>query len=191
MFPKMRNILGVRQVLLTGVITVEALKMVDLVLVLVVAVVAGAEAKVRQAPALGVVLHPLRARDEACFVRVEESEDVAQGVDLVLLCGRGGGGGGGSVGIRGGVEAVEVPDLASVPVAVGIEVVEVEEGERIEVGDVVFFLGEGQRRCRKVFGNGRGKGCWRRMREGKRASSPAMCTVAQSGAGSRSLALGW
>jgi hypothetical protein len=80
------------------------------------------------------VLHPLLLADCTCVFGVEERENVANCVEFVLLRGLVT-----SVLVWFGVEAVEETDFAGIPVAVGVKVVEDEEGGRIEVMDVVFL----------------------------------------------------
>lgn len=83
MFLEMRNILGMRQVLLGRIRAMEFLKMMDLVLILVVAVMAGPEAKVRQDDAMGAADGVFREGDGAAAVLVEEREHFVD--DLLLF----------------------------------------------------------------------------------------------------------
>lgn len=130
MFPKMCLILLVNQVLLARVLVVKLLEVVDLVLVLVVAVVAGAQAEVGEPDARRRQPHPLVAGDAAGLRRIEEVHDGADDLSLAGVGGRG----------EGFVsQAVEAGDFRGVPVAVGVEVVEGEKGAGVEVGDVMFF----------------------------------------------------
>jgi hypothetical protein len=112
MFLEMRNILRVRQILFLGILSMELLKMVNLILVLVLAVMSWAQAEIGQAPPFVVMPQPLLLGDGARPLRIEEGEDVTDGVLFVHL----GGGVGVLVGVR--VEAVEQPHFRCVPVAV-------------------------------------------------------------------------
>ena len=148
------NVLGVGEVLELGVLVVVSasvsrtapgpdrrrrgrnslLPVVDLVLVLVVAVVAGPGAHVRQGLALALDdVDKLIARDAAVAVLVEQRQDVAH--DLVLADE-------GDLLVRLVHQAVCAQDLVVLPVAVAVEVVKREEGGRIEAGGVVLLWGE-------------------------------------------------
>lgn len=71
-FAEMLDILRVGEILLGGIGAVEFLEMVDFVFVLVVAVVAGAEAKVGQDDAVGAADGEFGKGDAAAAVVVEE-----------------------------------------------------------------------------------------------------------------------
>jgi hypothetical protein len=130
MFAEMLDILRVRQVLLARILIMVLLPVVDLVLVLVVAVVAGAEAEIGQREALGDADGVLCERDHAVAVGVEELEDFVDGVFLLL---------GGDVAGRLVFEAVGFEDVVARPLVAAVVVVQVEERAGVEAVDVVFL----------------------------------------------------
>ena len=84
MLGKMRNILRVDQILLFRVLVVVFLKMVDLVLVLVVAVVARSEAEVGELDAVRGADGVFGKGDGAAEVFVEEFEHPVYGCGLLV-----------------------------------------------------------------------------------------------------------
>ena len=115
MFPKVLNILRVDQVFLSRVLVVVFLKVMNLVLVLIVAVVAWPHPEVGEFLAFLQLGHPLVTSDEAGIIGVEDLEHVEYGF-VLFVCGS----------ILQGfvVEAICAADFASGPGAVIVEVVE-------------------------------------------------------------------
>jgi len=124
------NIFRVRQVFLAGVLIVVFLPVVDFVLVLIVAVVAGAVAEVRQREALANADSVFRVRDGAAAVCVEELEDSVHSIFLRL-------GGDGACGLV--FQAVGFEDVVARPLVAAVVVVQVEERAGVEGGDVVLL----------------------------------------------------
>lgn len=105
--------------------------MVDLVLVLVVAVMAGARAQVRQRLAvLDKALAPLGPADAAVAAFVKEGQNRRCYGCALLGC---------QVVVGRVVEAVGAFDLGRRPEAVAVKVVQGEEGVAVKVGNVVFL----------------------------------------------------
>ena len=130
----MLDIFRVRQVFLAGVLVVVFLPVVDFVLVLIVAVVAGAETEVRQGQAFGDADGVFGVGDCAAAVGVEEVEDF---VDRVVFLARVDGAG------RFVEEAVGFGDVVARPLVAAVVVVQVEEGAGVEGGDVVLLWNAG------------------------------------------------
>lgn len=132
MLRKMLNILGMDQILLLNIISrMILLPMMDLILVLIVAMVSGAHAKIRQAQAVVVP-----RRDELVFCNGARFVGVEHGqhrLDDALFA---------EVGDvrRGGVEeAVGALDVVGHPEARGVVVVEREKGLWVEGRYVVLL----------------------------------------------------
>jgi hypothetical protein len=134
-FAKMLDIFRVRQVFLARVLVVVFLPVVDLILVLVVAVVAGSETEVRQREPFGYADGVFRVRHGAAAVSVEELEDFVHGVFFLLR---------GDVVGRLVFQAVGFGDVVARPLVAAVVVVQVEEGAGVEGGDVVLLWNAGQ-----------------------------------------------
>ena len=130
-FPEMRDVLRMRQILLACVLVVVLLEMVDLVFILVVAVVAGPDTEVGEAtvPLIDVV-EPLFAGDAAGIVFVVGIEDLVDDLLPALFA---------QVFVGLVVEAVEAPNFVRGPNAVVVEIVKDEEGSWVEIVDVMFL----------------------------------------------------
>ena len=124
------DILRVGQIFLASVLVVVFLPVVDFVLVLIVAVVAGAVAKVRQRETLGDTDGVLCVRYSAAAIRIEELEDSVHGIFFRF----GGDGAGGLV-----FQAVGFEDVVARPLVAAIVVVQVKEGAGVEGSDVVLL----------------------------------------------------
>lgn len=129
-FAEMFNVFRVRQVFFARILVVVFLPVVDFVLVLIIAVVAGAETEVGQGEAFGDADGVFGVGDCAAAVGVEEFEDFGYGG---VFLGRGDG-------ARGFVEqAVGFGDVVARPLVAAVVVVEVEEGAGVEGGDVMLL----------------------------------------------------
>ena len=131
MFPEMLNVLWMIQILLFHIIaTMVLLPMMDFILVLIVSMMPRPHAKVRKFDIFRVLLEVFGEADAAVFVDVEHVED---GLDNHLFFSLGYAGGGG-VG-----ETVGSADVDACPEAGAVVIVQVEEGGRVEAGDVVLL----------------------------------------------------
>jgi hypothetical protein len=131
MLSEVLDILRVGQVLFLDVIpAVVFLPVMNLVLVLIISMVSGAKAKVRQLNAIGSARKPFMERDDAVVVGIVELEN---GLDSIVLLVFGDGGGGG-IG-----EAVGAPDVILGPDARRVVVVQGEEDAGVESGDMMLF----------------------------------------------------
>jgi hypothetical protein len=128
------DILRVRQILLAGILVVVFLPVVNFVLVLIVAVVAGAVAEIRQFEALGDTDGVLCVGNGAAAIGVEELEDSVHGIVFRFR----GDGAGGLV-----FQAVGFEDVVARPLVAAVVVVQVEEGAGVEGGDVVLLWNAG------------------------------------------------
>lgn len=128
---EMLDIFRMDQVFLCDIVpTVKLFEMMYFILVLVVAMVAGAESEVREFAPRSVEAHELIACDDAGALEVEDLEYL--GRDF------------GFAGFRNGrgrfvVQAIEAANRGGGPDACIIKIVEGEEGGGIEVVDVVFL----------------------------------------------------
>lgn len=126
----MLDIFGMCQVLFPCVLVVKALKMMDLVLVLVVAVMSWPETQIRKREPLCDADGVFGEGDGVTPVPVEEFYYAFDGGVLVGLRD-----------VFGGdvLEAVGFGEVVRSPGVAAVVVVEVEEGARVEGGDVVLF----------------------------------------------------
>lgn len=128
---KVLDILRVREILLIDIVAVVILlPVVDLVLVLVVSVVTGPHAEIRELDVVVIFEQEFLESDFAVFVGVEHVEDCLD--DHLLL--------GFADVVGGGVgEAVCAADVGRGPDTGAVVVVQVEESSRVVAGDVVFL----------------------------------------------------
>ena len=130
MLPKVLDILWVHKILRLGILVVVFLKVVDVILVLVVAVMARAETEVWKFEALRSADCILGEGDGTTRVSIEEFNYLADGDIFAILWD-----------VRGGgvFEAVCFKDVFGRPFVAAVVVVEVEESAGIEGGYVVFL----------------------------------------------------
>jgi hypothetical protein len=134
-FAEMLDVFRVRQVFLARVLVVVFLPVVDLVLVLIVAVMAGSKTKIRQREPFGYADGIFCVGDGAAAICIEELEDFVHGVFFLLR---------GDVVGRLVFQAVGFGDVVARPLVAAVVVVEVEEGAGVEGGDVVLLWNAGQ-----------------------------------------------
>ena len=84
MFPKVLNVLWMNQVPLPCILIVKFLKMVNLILILVVAVVPWTHSGVWELFAVIELLDPLISSDDACVVGVENLKDFDDGFVFIV-----------------------------------------------------------------------------------------------------------
>jgi hypothetical protein len=104
----------------------------NLILILVVAVMAGPRPKIRQLLPPRHKRKPLLPAHQPVAVPVQEAHELVDRARLVHVVD----GGAGLV-----LVAVRRVQLVEVPVPAVVEVVQLEEGPRVEVGDVMLFCG--------------------------------------------------
>jgi hypothetical protein len=129
-FPEMLDILGMCQILELGVFVVVLLPMVNFVLIFVVAVVSRTSSHIRQSLAFVDEHDKLVARYGTGAIRVKQGQNLPRYLSPTLRR---------DVLVRVVIEAVGSQNFFRLPFAVAIEVVQQEEGGRIEIAYVVFL----------------------------------------------------
>ena len=115
----------------------------NLVLILVIAMMPRPHPKVRQPPALRHKRKPLLLRHQPIAVPIQQTDDLVDRAALVPVVDRR---------RRLVLEAVGAVQLVEVPLPVVVEVMELEEGARVEVRDVMLFCGKVSRAVRRERG---------------------------------------
>lgn len=133
--PEMLYILGMRQVLLLCILAVVFLEMVYLILVLIVAVMAGPKPEVGQLRAFGVPYCELGVADRAGTVCIEDLKNAPDDIVFLGLCDL----------LRALVEqAVCAEDIVRRPLICAVKVVKGEEHACVEVADMMLLCNAGQ-----------------------------------------------
>ena len=129
---EMFNILGMEQVLLSGIIAMELFEVVNLVLILNVTMVPGTEAQVGQPLTRSDTLQPIVLGDEPRVGRIKQCEYCAHSVLFLVFTD-------GCIGLI--IQSVCLADFVVSPLPRGVVVMEDEERGGIKSFDVMFLCG--------------------------------------------------
>lgn len=130
MSPEVFDILGVGEVLLLCIFTVELFEVMDLIFIFNVTMMARSESKVGEPGSVRNETHPVVATDDARVGGIKDAEDFAKTLQLAILCHS-------RIGLV--VHAVGLAHFLRGPHSRGIVIVEGEEGGGIEGIDVMFL----------------------------------------------------